>query len=247
MTKDTKKAAAYVPWKTLTNQLERFHSHGLPNQIDKTLFQSLAGGTRNELVAALKFLGLTDDEGIPTDSFKRLNAMDTAPRNAELKRIVQERYKPLFDLDLMKATPKQVEDKMEEEYGVTGSTHKKAMRFFYSAVRDLQIPVSRFLLSSKRSASTGGTSSPRRRKNSKKAASGKPPEAPRESVVPPVGASVKVVQLTKSEATITFTVSKDVLSLFPSDRKFVMGLVDSLEAYEQDALPSGGETEADSD
>lgn len=231
------KAAVYVSWVTFKNAIESL-SQGMPNQIDRSTFPGMAGGVQGHLFAAFKFLGLMAEDGTPTDDLHELAVADENKRKAKLKKIIEERYASLIALDLMKATPQQVLNKLAEEYGVAGETRERALRFFLSALQYVGIPYSRFFKAPGATASaTNGGSRPKRKPSVRKPAE---PEEEEEEEQRPASGTSRSVAL-KSGGTLTLAATLDLFQLSPSDRTFVFDLIDRLEKYEkEEAAQQGG-------
>lgn len=233
---DEQKAAVYVSWSTFKNAVEGL-AQGIPNQIDRSTFPGFSGGVQSQLLAGLKFLGLTDDNDKPTAALEALAVPDENKRKAKLKEIVEDRYKDLIDLDLMKTTPQQLMDKMGESYGVTGDTKIKAVRFFLMAIQYVGIPVSRFIKVPGSPNPTNGTKARKKSASRIKADDDQGDDDIENAVTPKTGTS-RVVQLS-SGGTLTLTASLDLFQLSPTDRTFVFALIDKLETYEKEAATTG--------
>jgi len=227
-------SAVYVSSATFKNAIENL-SHGIPNVIDRSAFPGQSWGVQAQLLAGLKFLGLTTDDGKPTPSLHELAVPDEAIRKKKLETIIRERYARLFALDLMKTTPVELERQMAESYNVTGDTREKAIRFFLSMVDYLEIPVSRFL---KPKSIGNGTPTPRRRRAStpRQRATEEPGEEEPSTVAP--GGTSKTVKL-KSGGTLTVAASLDLFSLSDEDRTFVFELIDKLKKYQPESQERG--------
>jgi hypothetical protein len=225
---DDAKSAVYVSWGTFRNALDSL-AEGIPNRIDRTTFQGLSGGVQAQLLAALKFLGLTDEESKPTSELHALAVTDEPKRKEKLRQILQVRYADLFALDLTKTTPGELSEKMASSYSVSGDTREKAIRFFLSAVAYVGVPVSRFL--GGQPGSSGGASTPRRRRSTSRSRNGDNDQA--EPEVKRTQANARDVRL-KSGGTLTLTASVDFFQLSPEDRIFVFGLIDQLEKYKKE-------------
>ena len=218
-------SAAYVPWGTFKNSLAAF-SEGLPNRIDRTALVGMAGGTQAHLLSALKFLGLIEDDGTPTSAMAELAVPDEETRKKVLDRIVRERYSALFELDLTKATPAQLQEKMQEHYRVRGTTRDRAVRFFLGAAEYLDIPLSQYF--SARGSAGATNSSPRRK--SRKPKGKQQVDRGGEDDNPPKGGSSKTVRLA-SGGSLELIASVDVMTMSEADRKFLFELIDKMEAY----------------
>jgi hypothetical protein len=228
---ENKKTPPYGVFATFKNSLEQL-AQGIPNQIDRTVFPGMAWNAQNQLITALRFFGLIDENGKPTEKMHLLTVPNEDERKAQLGMLLRVHYAPLFALDLMKATPGQLDQCITEVYGATGDTRLKVVRFFLSALAYLDIPVSSLFGRTK--VGPGGTNGVRRRRTLKPRAE-EPgdlvPKSDDKQIIPASG-TARVVTLT-SGGTLTISVSLDLLRLSAADRQFVFGLIDKLEEYEQ--------------
>lgn len=232
MTDDEKRGAAvYVGWTTFKNALDQL-AQGIPNRIDRTCFPGQAGGVQSQLLAALKFLGLTDDEGKPSHSLHALAVGDEAARKEQLKKILQDRYVELFALDLTKTTPAQLSETMAASYNVSGETREKAIRFFLTAASYAGIAMSNLLLKAKPSTTNGSASRRRRPSRPRERILGSEEEAEYVEAIEKIPAGEFRSVALKSGGTLTLSASAKFMSLSSADRNFVFGLIDKLEEYE---------------
>lgn len=221
MPDQSQRSAAYVPWGTFRNSIDRL-SEGLPHQVDPSVFPTYAGGTRTQLIAALKFLSLIDeDNGTPTDMLRELVQKNELERKPILKRVLREAYSDLISLNLEKATLDQVSDVMEQSYGVSGTTRTKAVRFFLHGAKEVGIKLSPYLEKAKPSAGSRTRTKRKNQSKSKKAQTA-PPATTEES---------KTVKLA-SGGELTLSANLTFFSLSSEDRKFVFGLISQMEDYE---------------
>lgn len=222
---DEPKAAAYVAFGTFNNAMNSL-AQGIPSSVDRSAFSGLSGGVQTQLLSAMKFLGLITDDDKPTPALHAVAVADENKRKEKLKEILQKRYSSIFAMDLMKATPQLLLNKLGDEYGVTGDTRDKAMRFLLAALAYVGIPVSRFFKIPGTTSSNNGT---RTRKRSSKAKvtppAGDPPPANNQT-----GANTRAVQLA-SGGTLTLSATVDFLRLSAEDRTFVFSLIDKFDAY----------------
>ncbi|MEO8157407.1 MAG: DUF5343 domain-containing protein [Betaproteobacteria bacterium] len=219
-------AAVYVSWHTFKNAIESL-AQGVPNQIDRSTFPGLSGGVQSQLLAGLKFLGLTKDDGRPTESLHALAVADEAARKEQLKKILQERYADLFALDLVKTTPNQLNERMSSIYNVTGDTRGKAVRFFLSAVGYAGIQVSRLF----GSMATSNGARPKRRASAKPRTNAVINEE-EDDLPPATKGPARTVNL-KSGGSLTMSATVDFFSLSQDDRTFVFALIDQMDKYEK--------------
>jgi hypothetical protein len=224
-------AAMYVAWGTFKNSIMDGMAEGLPSVIDKSIFETMAGGVQSGMMSGLKFLGLIDDDGRPTPALVKLTKAESEPdRKAALAEILNRKYGALVSIGLDKASMKQLLDTLETTYRVSGETREKAARFFISAAQYAGIPLSRYI-------TEGGVSMGRRKPAKRPAA---PPPAPLpDGHVPlppamqPVGGEQRSVTLS-SGGTLTLSASVGFMKLAKKDRDFVFGLIDQLDAYENE-------------
>jgi hypothetical protein len=228
------KFAAYVSWVTFKNSLDRL-GQSMPNRVDKTVFPGMAGGTLVQLLPALKFLGLIREDGTPTEALRSLVKKGELDRKEELHQVFSAAYKDLFTLDLTSATPSQLHEKMNEYYGVTGSTLKKAVRFFLSGAAEIGIPLSNYLVTAKGTANGAGSI---RRRIVRKQKSAPVAQAP--LGIPASSGTSKSIRMKRGE-TVTLSATADFFAMEADDRDFLFGIVKQLEEYERklDAIPSG--------
>lgn len=223
-------AAVYVAWPTFKNAVENL-AQGVPNQVDRSTFPGLSWGVQSQLLSGFKFLGLITADNRPTDALHALAVADEGARKDKLKAILQDKYADIFALDLTKATPNQLNEKMGSSYGVMGDTREKAIRFFLAAAQYTGVPVSRFLAKPApgAAAATNGNRATRGRRTTRPRPS--PASNPQSDQTPtaPPGTS-RAVQL-KSGGTLTLAATLDLFSLSADDRKFVFELIDKLEDY----------------
>jgi len=224
-----KPAAVYVSWVTFKNAMEQL-AQGVPNQIDRSAFPTLSWAVQGQLLSGLRFLGLIDEKDKPTTLLHGLAVPDEGVRKKKLEAILRARYSSLFDLDLTKATPAQVEEHLGESYGVGGDTRGKAMRFFLLALEYLEIPVSRFLRKPGNGSSTGG---PRRRRTLANRVKETASEAEPPTLARPAPGASRTVQLKSGGGTLSVSVSLDPFALSDEDQKFVFALINQLRDYEK--------------
>lgn len=142
-TETNKKATPpYIAFSTFLSFIKGLAKAGIPSRIDKSLLRNMSGGNQSALVAALKWFGLIDDVGVPSDKLESLvGAGDSA--GLVLRHLLPSAYRFMNDgtIQLDRATGSQVEEKFRA-YGLTGSTIVKAMAFFISACREADISLS---------------------------------------------------------------------------------------------------------
>jgi hypothetical protein len=218
--------AAYVPFKTFLSSVDAL-GQGIPKRIDRTMWRSQSGVVQSQIMMALRFFSLLDEEDRPTPALQRLVDAPEQKRNEQIGALLRHAYRDIIDHDLTKMTPKMLDEAMEN-YHVSGDTKRKAITFFLQAARFADLPMHPLLSGAIRN------SSPRKRRtkrdndsdeNSRNRGSETPAVAIRTRTPP------KVVNL-RSGGSVTLAIDVDVFAMSPEDRAFVFGVVDTLQKYE---------------
>lgn len=131
----------YTSFTTLMNTIQRMADEGgVPSRIDRSYLANMPGGVRSTFMASLKSLGLVDDTLAPEPSLIGLVEADEKGRKQLMRELVESTYPAALALPTM-ATQSQLEA-VFREYGVTGSTVRKAVAFFLAATRYTDIRIS---------------------------------------------------------------------------------------------------------
>ncbi len=94
----------YVPYRTFRNFLEQLRE-GIPARIDRSVWGARYSGSSGiQLVTALRVLVLIDDDGRPAPELEQLVMSDGDHRRLALRSMLERHYKPIFALDLARAT-----------------------------------------------------------------------------------------------------------------------------------------------
>lgn len=133
----------YTSFTTLTNTIDRMREEGgPPSRLDGSYLSNYAGGTRYTFLAALKSLGLIDDEGKPTPTLTELVGAHDEKRQKEIMGdVLRQYYMDAISLPA-NATQAQLET-VFRNYGIGGSTLRKAIGFYLSAARFADMTFSR--------------------------------------------------------------------------------------------------------
>lgn len=158
----------YVSFRTFLTVLEDFKTIGLPPRIDRSVLTRFSGGVGSQLIMALKSLGLTDDEGVPTSRLPPLVAAHgTLEFPEQLRSVLNDAYPYLADLDLTTATPSMFADTFKNAIGAKEDVLRKCRTFYLHAAKEAGIEMGARLEkgSHPRTASSGNGR--RRRKTTK--------------------------------------------------------------------------------
>jgi len=140
----------YVSFRTILTVLDKLKVDTIPQRLDRSYWGSfLSGGTGLQVVAALRFLGLVDDDDRPTARLDELVNLDD--RSQLVAAILRARYEPVFrDIDLTRATMGLIDGVFREAYKLDGETLRKSVTFFIHAAQFSQMPLSTHILKSTR-------------------------------------------------------------------------------------------------
>ena len=85
--KGRKRLPPYVSYRTFQNFIDGLQQEGIPARIDRSYWSDrLSGSTGIQLMSALRFLGLIDADGTPTNRLRLLASTRGIPRTEILKR-----------------------------------------------------------------------------------------------------------------------------------------------------------------
>jgi hypothetical protein len=227
--------AAYLSFKTFLGAIEALE-HGIPKQIDRSIWRSQSGVIQSQIMMAFRFLGFVNEDDVPTPALQRF--VDNKERRPEMMgALLRHSYRSIVDRDLTKMSPKMLNDAMDE-YNVSGDTKRKAVAFFLRAAQFADIPMHPLLSRGMRTAN-----GPRKKRatSSKRTLDGA-----RIAITPDTASGITIkkareIQLA-SGGMVALSLSYDPFSLSEEDRKFVFDLVDKVKAY-ADAHPPSDEEE----
>ncbi len=214
----------YVPFKTFLSSLDIL-KNGIPNQIDRSVFPSMAGVSQSQVLQAFRFFGLISADGKPTAELSK--AVDDKERQAQVKKLLEKGYPHLFALGLANASPNSLDAELRKS-GLTGDTHEKAKSFFLQAAKYAGVTLSPYLLKVTR------VSTPRKKRQVVSKPGGESPQSGARVAAggSPQAAPMKTMQLAGG-IELFLGASADLFGMASEDRKFVLELLDRIEQYEQ--------------
>ena len=134
-----KLAPAYVSFSAFVSFLDRRLSDGLPDKIDRSIMDTMSGGTQAHLLSSLKFLGLIDDDCQVTGNLRSLvhaKQQGEEGYHVAMKEVAASAYSVVLgDLDIQRITPRQLHEKFRDA-GAEGGTLTKAIRFYLSLLTE---------------------------------------------------------------------------------------------------------------
>lgn len=144
-------AAPYTAFSSVTTLIKSLKEHGLPSRIDRSVLTNFSGAVGGQLLTALKFLGLTDDDGHPTDRLRALVAAHGTEEWPEvLAGVLRDAYAPMFQLNMETASPSQFTEAFRRAYPGADEVQRKSMTFFLGGVREAQIKISAYIMRNKK-------------------------------------------------------------------------------------------------
>lgn len=221
----------YVSFRTIVTVLDKLKVDTIPQRLDRSYWGAfLSGGTGAQVVSALRFLGLADDEDRPTARLDEL--VNQEDRSILMGAILRERYEPVLrGLDLTRTTMGLINGAFTDAYKLEGATLRKAVTFFIHAAQFAKMPLSNFILKSTRKG--------RPPKIGKAAGRSKKTPAPRSLKTPSPpptngsGTNTKTITL-RSGGSVAVTFTFDLFTVDEEDRQFCFELIDTLRKYEQE-------------
>ncbi len=160
----------YVSFRTFWNFLEGLQ-HAMPARIDRSYWGSRLSGTNGgQMVAALRFLDLTDNNGFPTLKLRQLAGSRGSERAEIIRRIVREAYGFLAQdaPDPQTATYAQLDEAFRDNFQLAGEVVRKCIKFYISLATAGDIKLSPFVMSKTRNGRGGSVSKKTGRKTADK-------------------------------------------------------------------------------
>lgn len=239
----------YLPYKTFVNYIDSL-KQGVPSRIDRSTMGSIAGGVQTNLLSALRYLGLIQEHGTPTERLYQFVKSEGADRQGLLREMLCSAYGFLWanGFDLSNATGATFDERFKSV--ATGDTARKAEAFFLAAAKDADMPISRFI-------TARGARGPRirqRRPGAQNGSNGKAPQTRHDLPTDQVSSSAPPRPSGDNSKTVTFSrggvltvsLSVDLFALTRPERDFVLGLIDRMNEFEQNTAANGGTSSAPS-
>jgi hypothetical protein len=170
-----RRSPPYVSYRTFRNFIDELQ-HRMPARIDRSYWgERLSGSTGVQLMAALRFMGLVDGDGVPTERLRELVSARGAQRNELLRQIAYEAFDFVLRgrFDPQTATYAQIQEVFQNNFQLTGDVNRKCLKFFVALASEVDVPLSPFITSRMRVTTAPGTkgttrkSKERTNKNSK--------------------------------------------------------------------------------
>jgi hypothetical protein len=245
----------YLAFPTLQSAIDNLRTHGLPDPIDKTTWDSRSGSDQTQIFAAFRFFGLLDSGSHPTPTLRSLveEKPNTPAEKAILRGLLEAGYRALLKkIDLSTATPGQLEEAIGD-YQLKGSARDRAVRFFLKASSYCDMKLSTRLTRNLRARAAGssttnstadenGDESPaaaptpstgKRRRKTRGTSS--PAGAGNTANEKTLGTAMKTVALPQVKGTLTISGTFNAFGLSGDERKLVYDIIDMMNAFETKA------------
>lgn len=133
----------YTSYRTFTTFIQDLREHGVPSRIDRSVLTRFSGVVGTQLMHALRFLGLIEDDGRPTQRLKALVNAHVAGRWPEtLLELLRQEYAPMFAIDLETATPSHFNEAFRKAFPAADAVVQKCVTFFLYAANDAGVKIS---------------------------------------------------------------------------------------------------------
>jgi hypothetical protein len=133
----------YTSYRTFKTFIEDLHDHGVPSRVDRSVLTRFSGIVGTQLMHALRFLGLVEDDGRPTERLKGLvKAHGTANWSERLLELLGHEYAPMFAIDLETATPSHFNEAFRKAFPAADAVVQKCVTFFLYAANDAGVRIS---------------------------------------------------------------------------------------------------------
>ncbi len=133
----------YTSFRTFKTFIQDLHEHGIPSRIDRSVLTRFSGVVGTQLMHALRFLGLIEENGRPTERLKELVNADSAGRWTEtFLELLRREYAPMFAIDLETATPSHFNEAFRKAFPAADAVVQKCVTFFLYAASDAGVKIS---------------------------------------------------------------------------------------------------------
>jgi len=136
-------APPYTSYRTFKTFIEDLQEQGVPSRIDRSVLTRFSGVVGSQLMHALRFLGLTEDDGRPTQRLRELvKAHGAGHWPEQLLALLRQEYAPMFAIDLKTATPSHFSEAFRRAFPAADAVVQKCVTFFLYAANDAGVEVS---------------------------------------------------------------------------------------------------------
>jgi Family of unknown function (DUF5343) len=150
----------YTSYRTFKTFIQDLDDNGVPSRIDRSVLMRFSGVVGTQLMHALRFLGLIEDHGRPTQGLKELVKAHGGGHWPEaLLELLRQEYGPMFAIELETATPSHFNEAFRKAFPAAEAVVQKCVTFFLYAANDAGVKISARVLKGRKPRS----STPRRK------------------------------------------------------------------------------------
>ncbi len=133
----------YTSYRTFKTFIQDLGEHGVPSRIDRSVLTRFSGVVGTQLIHALRFLGLIEDNGQPSQRLRELvNAHGAGHWSEKLLELLRQEYAPMFTIDLETATPSHFNGTFRKAFPAAEAVVQKCVTFFLYAANDAGVRIS---------------------------------------------------------------------------------------------------------
>lgn len=133
----------YTSYRTFKTFVHDLSAGGAPSRIDRSLLTRFSGVVGSQLLHALRFLDLVEDDGRPTQALRALiEAEGGAHWPDVLAELLRRAYAPMFAIDLETATPSHFLETFRKAFPAADAVVQKCVTFFLYAANDAGLKIS---------------------------------------------------------------------------------------------------------
>jgi hypothetical protein len=153
----------YTSYRTFKTFIDDLHEHGVPSRIDRSVLTRFSGVVGSQLMHALRFLGLIEDDGRPALRLKELMRAHAAGHWPEtFLTLLRQEYAPMFAIDLETATPSHFNEAFRKAFPAADAVVQKCVTFFLYAANDAGVKISGRVLKGRKPRSQTSRKKPAR-------------------------------------------------------------------------------------
>ena len=133
----------YTSYRTFKTFIDDLREQGVPSRIDRSVLTRFSGVVGTQLMHALRFLGLIEDDGRPTQRLSELvNAHGSEHWAEKLLELLRQEYAPMFAIGLDTATPSHFNEAFRKAFPAADAVVQKCVTFFLYAANDAGVTIS---------------------------------------------------------------------------------------------------------
>jgi hypothetical protein len=156
-------APPYTSYRTFKTFIQDLAEHGVPSRIDRSVLTHFSGVVGTQLIHALRFLGLIEDHGRPTQRLKELvNAHSAGHWPEKFLEVLRQEYAPMFAIELETATPSHFNEAFRKAFPAADAVVQKCVTFFLYAANDAGVQISGRVLKGRKPRSSAARRKPAR-------------------------------------------------------------------------------------